>query len=142
LELDDPSTMRPSGQTVRLRDYSGWIKRSVAYSEELGIILDDLKPDLRVLGCPMNPRRFSAMRRFISSWPTEILDGFHAVDLQIAQRVFPQVRSTFQPQVRNAVDSIRKKLEAKGDRFTESLRVLNEILPTWESEAFDSGELE
>ncbi len=142
LELDDPSTMRPSGQSVRLRDYSGWIKRSVAYSEELGTILDDLKPDLRVIGCPMNPRRFSAMRRFISSWPTEIKDGFHAVDLQIAQRVFPQVRSTFQPQVRNAVDSIRKKLEAKGDRFTESLRVLNEILPTWESEAFDSGELE
>jgi hypothetical protein len=142
LELDDPSNENPSGRSVRLRDYSQWTKRSVAYSEDLGKILDELKVDLRVIGCPMNPRRFSAMRRFIASWPLDISDVNRAIDLQIAQRIFPQVRSTFQPHVRKAVDSIRKKLETRADYFAESLRVLNEAVPAWENEGGDIGEFE
>jgi hypothetical protein len=142
LELDDPSYIKPSGRAVRLRDYSQWIKRSVTYSEDLGKILDELKVDLRVIGCPMNPRRFSAMRRFIASWPLDISDVTRAIDLQIAQRIFPQVRSTFQPQVRRSVDSIRKKLETRADHFAESLRVLNETVPAWENEGGEIGEFE
>ena len=142
LELEDPSTIRPSGEAVRLRDYANWTKRSATYSEELGTILDELKVDLRVLGCPMNPRRFSAMRRFIASWPKEIRNVSRAIDLQIAQRVFPQIRSTFQPQVRSAVESIRRKLESKGDLFSESLRVLSDVVQGADLEGIESGDFE
>jgi hypothetical protein len=75
----------------------------------------------------MNPRRFSAIRRFLASWPESIFPMEKAIDLQFAQRILPQIRGLFQPGVREAISSIRRKLEHHPSAFLESLRVLDEI---------------
>jgi hypothetical protein len=75
----------------------------------------------------MNPRRISGMRKFLASWPEKIAPREKAVDLQFAQRVLTQIRGLFQPGARDAVVSIRRKLEQHSLEFAESLRVLDEI---------------
>ena len=127
LELEESSSTKATDEPVRLRDYRSWIRNTATYSDELATLIDDLRDDLRMLNCPMNPRRFSAIRRFLASWPESIAPMEKAVDLQFAQRVLPQIRGLFQPGVREAVISIRRKLENHSLAFSESLRVLDEI---------------
>lgn len=127
LELEESSSAKASGPPVRLRDYGSWIRNTATYGDELATLIDDLRDDLRVLNCPMNPRRFSAMRKFWASWPESIAPTEKAVDLQFAQRVLPQIRGLFQPRARDAVISIRRKLEQHSLAFVESLRVLDDI---------------
>ena len=127
LELEESSSAKATGAPVRLRDYRGWIRNTATYSDDLATLIDDMRDDLRTLNCPMNPRRFSAIRRFLASWPESIFPMEKAIDLQFAQRILPQIRGLFQPGVREAISSIRRKLEHHPSAFLESLRVLDEI---------------
>ncbi len=127
LELEDSSYAKASGPPVRLRDYRSWIRNKAVFDDELATLTDDLRDDLRVLNCPMNPRRFNAMRKYLASWPVSLAPTEKALDLQFAQRVLPQIRGLFQPGAREAVVSIRRKLEQHSLPFVESLRVLDDI---------------
>lgn len=127
LELEDATEAVATGVEVRMHQYQEWIRDSVNYNEELGKLIDDLRDDLRVLNCSMNPRRFSAIRKFLASWPEDISSIEHAIDLQFAQRILPQVRGLFQPGATEAIKSIRKKIEHHSFAFEESLRILDEI---------------
>jgi hypothetical protein len=126
-ELEEASATKASGAPVRLRDYRGWIRNAETYGDLLATLIDDLRDDLSALSCPMNPRRISGMRKFLASWPEKIAPREKAVDLQFAQRVLTQIRGLFQPGARDAVVSIRRKLEQHSLEFAESLRVLDEI---------------
>lgn len=128
LDLEQGLLAAPVGSPVRLSDYQSWIKSTATFGDDLAAIVDSLRDDLQVLNCPMNPRRFSAMRRFIASWPASLPHSQQALDLQIAQRVLPQIRGLFQPGSRRAVERIRMNLEKKALEFSESLRVIEEIL--------------
>jgi hypothetical protein len=53
--------------------------------------------------------------------------GGATLDLQIAQRVLPQVRNLFRPGAREALKALRRVLETGPAAFPESLALLEEI---------------
>ena len=67
------------------------------------------------------------MRGFIASVPASLGSADMAIDLQIAQRILPQIRGLFRPGAREALESIRKTLENHPIELSESLRVLEHI---------------
>jgi hypothetical protein len=125
LELKEPLPVKPRGTPITLRNLRSWITITANYEQSLGELIDALRDHLTALGCPMNPRRFSAMRKFIASMPPELGKPEQALDLQIAQRLLPQIRGMFRPVAREALDRVRKILE--NHSCSESLRVLEEI---------------
>lgn len=127
LELREPTSVKPSGAPISLRTYRSWVSQTAHFGPELGEVVDSLREHLIALGCPMNPRRFSAIRKFIASVPPGLGTPETGLDLQIAQRVLPQISGLFRPGAREAVQSVRRILENHAFRFSESLRVLDSI---------------
>jgi hypothetical protein len=142
LELEEAMDAKATGAEVRMQQYQSWVRDSAAYSDALGKLIDDLREDLRILNCSMNPRRFSAIRKFLASWPVELAPIEKAIDIQIAQRILPQIRGLFQPGASDAIKSIRRKLEQHEFSFDESLRILEDIYRNESPEfAFDAEAL-
>lgn len=127
LDLREPTTIHPAGPAVSLRAFQRWVSQTTQFDSRLGDLIDKLRHDLSVLGCPINPRRFAAMRRYIASLPPALGSPDTAIDLQIAQRVLPQIRGLFRPGARKSLESIRKTLEDHPIEFPESLRVLEHV---------------
>jgi len=127
LDAKDPAPTRATGPAVTLRNYRDWIDPSPRLDRSLGELIDRLKEPLTRLGCPLNPRRFNAIRKFVGSAPPEVLKPEQALDLQIAQRVLPQVRNLFRPGAPEALEVIKKTLEAHPSGFPESLLSLEEM---------------
>lgn len=127
LELREPATVRPAGPPVSLRTLQRWVSQTTQFDSRLGDLIDKLRQPLAILGCPMNPRRFAAMRKYIASFPPTLGQADKAIDLQIAQRVLPQIRGLFRPGAREALDSVNKVLDDYSIDFSESLRVLEDI---------------
>lgn len=127
LDAREPGTARPSGPAVALRQFRDWVTPSASLDRSLGELLDQLREPLTRLGCPLNPRRFNAVRKFVGSAPAAICTPAAALDLQIAQRILPQVRHLFRPSAREALQAIRKSLEAHPSGFAESLQLLADL---------------
>jgi hypothetical protein len=105
LDAKDPAPARAIGPVVTLRNYRDWIDPSPRLDRSLGELIDKLREPLHRLGCPLNPRRFNAIRKFVGSAPPEVAKPEQSLDLQIAQRVLPQVRNLFRPGARSASPS-------------------------------------
>jgi hypothetical protein len=127
LDAKDPARARAIGPAVTLKNYRGWIDPSPRLDRSLGELIDRLREPLNRLGCPLNPRRFNAIRKFVGSAPPEVCKPEQALDLQIAQRVLPQVRNLFRPGAQEALDAIKKTLESHPSGFLESLQLLGEM---------------
>jgi hypothetical protein len=127
LDARDPAPARAIGPAVSQRNYRDWIDPSPRLDRPLGELIDKLREPLARLGCPLNPRRFNAIRKFVGSAPPEVCKPEQALDLQIAQRVLPQVRNLFRPGAQEAVEDVKKTLEAHPFGFPESLRWLEEM---------------
>jgi hypothetical protein len=127
LDAKDPAPARAIGPVVTLRNYRDWIDPSPRLDRSLGELIDKLREPLHRLGCPLNPRRFNAIRKFVGSAPPEVAKPEQSLDLQIAQRVLPQVRNLFRPGAQEALDAIKKTLEAHPFGFPESLQSLEEM---------------
>jgi hypothetical protein len=127
LDAKDPAPTRTSGPAITLRNYRDWIDPSPRLDRSLGELVDRLKEPLTRLGCPLNPRRFNAIRKFVGSAPPDVCRPEQALDLQIAQRVLPQVRNLFRPGAQEALQAIKKTLEAHPSGFPESLQWLEEM---------------
>jgi hypothetical protein len=127
LDARDPAPARSTGPAVTLRNYRDWIDPSPRLDRSLGELIDRLKDPLTRLGCPLNPRRFNAIRKFVGSAPPDVLKPEQALDLQIAQRVLPQVRNLFRPGAQEALEAIKKILESHPSGFPESFQWLEEM---------------
>jgi hypothetical protein len=127
LDAREPGTAKPSGPPVALRQFRDWVTPSASLDRSLGELLDQLRDPLTRLGCPLNPRRFNAVRKFVGSAPASICTPAAALDLQIAQRILPQVRHLFRPAAREALHAIRKTLEGHASGFAESLQLLADL---------------
>jgi hypothetical protein len=130
LDAKDPGLVRPSGPPVTLRQLKDWVTAAPGLDRGLGELLDQLKEPLARLGCSLSPRRFNALRRVLGSCPPAICKPEEALDLQIAQRILPQVRHLFRPGAPQALAAIRKALESHPLGFPESLLLLDEIKAT------------
>jgi len=127
LELREPTTVRPAGPPVSLRTFQRWVSQTTQFDSRLGDLIDKLRQPLAMLGCPMNPRRFAAMRKYISSFPPTLGQLDKAIDLQIAQRVLPQICGLFRPGACEALNGVQEVLDSYSIDFSESLRVLEDI---------------
>jgi hypothetical protein len=127
LDAKDPAPARSTGPAVTLRNYREWVDPSPRLDRSLGELIDKLKEPLARLGCPLNPRRFNAIRKFVGSAPPDVCKPEQALDLQIAQRVLPQVRNLFRPGAQEALEEVKKVLEAHPSGFPESLQWLEEM---------------
>lgn len=118
---DRATASQPIGRAVCLRDFQSWT-RDAALSSDLGAALDELRPLVERLGCPLTPRRFRAIRRFVAS-ATPLCSEREAFDLETANRILPQVRNVLTSAGRDALESLRKVLDRR--QMTESLRVFD-----------------
>lgn len=122
----EPQPVKPSGTPIGYRTYHSWLQGEAKIDAVMAETIDRLKEPLAALGCPMNPRRTQAIYRFIGNAPSTICTPIQALDLQIAQRLMPQVRGLFRPEARKAIEAVTKILEARGNDFPEALRALDE----------------
>ena len=132
LDAREVSLVRPSGPTVTLRRFRDWVAADSTtllrgLDASVGATLDQLKEPLARFGCPLNQRRFNAIRKLLGNTPPEVCTLEQALDLQIAQRLLPQARNLFRPGARQALAAVRKVLQARPSAFAESLQLIDEI---------------
>jgi len=80
-----------SGRMVTLADIETWRVDS-ALPADLGLLLDQMRPLLSQMGCPISPRAYRAICRFVGS-SAPIMNSEKSFELQVAQRIIPRIRS-------------------------------------------------
>jgi len=127
-----------AGRMVTLSDYERWLSVA-ALPANLGALLDELRPHLDLMGCSLSPRAYGAMCRFVASAQPLIPDTT-AFDIQIAQRIAPQITSLItQPQV-DALDEVVRLLQQSDlCAFDETMPMLDEakqaaVYRPWDTE--------
>lgn len=81
------------GPAISSASFQSWIEDR-PLPKPLAQILDRMRPHLEVLGSPVTPRRFRAISRFVAS-AVRVTSEIEAFDLQVAQRILPQLRGLF-----------------------------------------------
>ncbi len=129
---------RADGTMVTLADFQAW-QRDTALPTELGSLLDALRPSLLAMGCPLSPRVYRAVCRYVGSSSRMISSGV-AFDTQLAQRVIPKVRNLVTSAQLDALDSMIGTLEDSSvGTFDESLSLLAEIRDSTTLHGWDTG---
>ena len=131
-ELDGGGEQRPaprvSGPPVTHGRFQSW--RKPGQAGPVAEVLDELREPLGRLGCPLSPRRYRGLCEFLASAPRELITPEEALDMQITQRLLPQVRGLFKQSARNALEDLRTLLDRHGKRYSNALRALDELCDT------------
>lgn len=114
-----------TGPPVTTRMLLSW-RHLEGLPKEQGSVIDALREPLGTLGCPLSPRRYRAICQFVAS-ANQLCSPEEALDLQISQRVLPQVRGLFRPDSKSALGRLRETLEAQPVPYAESLRFLDQL---------------
>jgi len=112
------------GPSVSEGTYRSWVGEE-PLKKPLAPFVDKIRPHLRVLGCPLTHRRYRAICRFVAS-SNGLCTEEEAFDLQISQRVLPQIRGIYGAAAREAVEAIASAVETAG--FERSRRHLEYIM--------------
>ena len=126
--VDQDPTAPVMGPPVTHGVFESW--RRPGQAGAVAELLDELRRPLGVLGCPLSPRRYRAVCQFLASAPPEMLTPEEAFDMQITQRLLPQIRGLFRQAAQDAVDEIRSLLGSHGDLYPRSLRALDALRTT------------
>jgi len=127
------------GRMVTLADFQAW-QADTALPSELGSLLDTLRPFLTTMGCPLSPRVYRAICRFVSS-ASPVMQSGNAFDAQLAQRVVPKIRNLVTRSQLDALDKLTHTLEKSSvGTFDESQSLLDELRQSAFSHAWDIGE--
>ena len=113
---------RATGPTVRQSDLQRW-NRNTAVLPRVVEVLDEIQPELRRLSCGVTPRRQAAILRFVANAPAGLCSVDHALDMQLRQRVLPQIRGLYRT---GAVDAVQQ-LIAKLRSFPKTVGILMEL---------------
>jgi hypothetical protein len=113
------------GRMVNLADLDSWCSES-ALPAELGTLLDQMRPMLAQMGCPISPRVYRGLCRFVAS-SQPILTQEKAFDVQVCQRIIPRIRSLVTDRQIDALEQLIKLLnQSNACSFEESLPLLEE----------------
>lgn len=130
---------KAAGRMITLADFQAW-QHDYALSSELGSLLDELRPLLAKMGCPLSPRVYRAICRFVSS-AREIMSPQHAFDAQLAQRVVPKIRNLLSTSQLDSLDSMIQTLEGSSiGTFDETRLLLSDVQESARSRGWDIGE--
>lgn len=127
-----------SGRMVTLADIEAW-RTDSALPADLGLLLDKMRPLLGEMGCPISPRAYRAICRFVGS-AAPIMSQEKAFEVQVAQRIIPRIRSLVTGRQLNGLDGLLQLLNQSSlCAFEESIPLLEEIRETvsgrkWELE--------
>lgn len=115
-----------TGPRVRLRDYEGWVRDS-ALPSQLAVALDGIRKPLARVGCPVSPRVYRAVCRFVAS-AQPVLGKEVALDLQVSQRMLSKIRNLVTQDQYDALDDLEKFLtQSDICSFEHSLRHITSI---------------
>jgi hypothetical protein len=114
-----------AGRAISLRDFNAWT-RDAPLESRFAEVIDSMQRHLQELGCPLNPRRIRGIHRFIAS-AGNLCNPEKAFDLQIAQRVLPQIRAVFSSSARLAVDALERIMDDHGGSMAESRAALADL---------------
>jgi hypothetical protein len=126
------------GRMVTLADIDAW-RTDSALPSELGLLLDQIRPHLTQLGCPISPRVYQGLCRFVGS-SAPVMIPSKAFDVQVAQRIISRVRSLVTKRQLDALDQLLQLLIHNNVcSFDESIPLVEEILESagtrgWELE--------
>jgi len=115
-----------TGQMVTLADFERWLG-TAALPPDLGALLDEMRPILLQLGCPISPRVYRSICLFVGS-AQPLLALNRAFDAQIAQRIVPKIRSLVTDRQWAALDKLIRLIDSsRAGAFDETLSQLEDI---------------
>ena len=113
------------GRMITLMDFQAWCHAG-ALPSDLGSLVDQLRPVLSQIGCPISPRVYRSMCRFVAS-AEGILQPGVAFDIQMAQRVVPKIRTLVAGSRLDALDELLRTLKSSSIcAFDETILLLQE----------------
>ena len=128
-ELDASAAQGPappvSGPAVTHRQFESW--RRPGQAGPVAELLDELREPLNKLGCPLSPRRYRGLCEFLASTPGELATPEEALDMQLTQRLLPQIRGLFRQTAQDALEDLRTLLAGHGQRYSGALGALDEL---------------
>ena len=117
------------GRMVTLADFQKWSGGEVLPSN-IASLLDEMRPVLNDLGCPISPRVYRAICRFVGSC-SPLLTPASAFDTQVAQRLLPRIRSLVTKRQLDALDRLLKLMNQNSScSFDETIPLLDEARQT------------
>lgn len=122
----------PSGPQLHFSDMRDWISER-PLSKRAVALLNELQGALQTLGCPLTSRRHAGIQRFVSSATPALFEHmsgdveWHALDMQIAQRVVPQIKGLFRREAQRALEQLEKSLDRHDAQFTRSRRLIRHL---------------
>lgn len=122
----------PSGPQLHFSDMREWISER-PLSKRAVALLNELQGALQTLGCPLTSRRHAGIQRFVSSATPALFEHmpgdveWHALDMQIAQRVVPQIKGLFRREAQRALEQLEKSLDRHDAQFTRSRRLIRHL---------------
>jgi hypothetical protein len=120
------SAAEASGVPIRVNDIRSWINDR-PFQPIVVEFLEKLQGPLQSLGCALTPRRQAAIKRFLGSTPSSLCSIDIALDLQVTQRILPQIKGLYGQEARTALDQITKIMESHDFPFELSLRRAQEM---------------
>lgn len=126
LDTQDGPPASSKGRLITLSDFESW-QRNTGLPVDLATLLDSMRPLLQLLGCPVSPRTYRGICRFVGS-AEPLLPAARAFDLQVAQRLLPRIRSLISRRQLDAFDELQRLLSGSGAcAFDETLPLLKEM---------------
>ena len=108
-----------TGPPVTHGQFESW--RRPGQAGPVAELLDALREPLSRLGCPLSPRRYRALCEFLAS-AGDLVAPEEALDMQITQRLLPQVRGLFRQTAQDALEDLRALLDSHGKRYSGAAR--------------------
>jgi hypothetical protein len=128
-----------NGPSIRVSDLKAWsVYRPL--SQQAATLFEAMQPALAALGCPLTPRRQSAIAGFLAS-AEKVCTSTEALDMQIMQRVLPQIRSVFRPGAKQALEALEGAIATHAGDCEEARTEIGNLikseeatLPDWDFE--------
>ena len=102
------------GPAVLQSDRDRWT-RNINVPARAIEVLSEIQPDLSMLGCGLTHRRQTAICGFVANAPASICSFDQALDMQLRQRILPQIRGLYRPGALEALRRLSDKLEKTCD---------------------------
>jgi hypothetical protein len=124
-KLANSTFAKTRGRMVTLGDFASWSVDN-ALPPSIGALLDQMRPLLTQLGCPISPRVYRAICRFVGSSPS-VMSQESAFDVQIAQRIIPKIRGLVRRHQLDAIDKLAKLVQGSSVcQFEETFPLIEE----------------
>lgn len=122
------------GPAVLLKNYRSWVRPPVL-PPAVGELMDTVRKELVTIGAPVSPRRQKALATFVASAPSDLCTPEEALDVQIAQRLLPQLRGTVLEDAQDGLRNMLQLFEAREESYPETLRTLRDLVTQVEDDA-------